>query len=243
MTSASIEFSPQRYARVGGLLYLIIIVAGATGELLIRGRLIVPRDAALTAHNIMAAPFLWRVGIAGDLVMHICDVGLMLVFYVLLRPVSRNIALLAVLFNLVQTGVLVANKMTLLLPLFLLGSGEYLRAFSPEQLQALAYVSLRVHDYGFGFGLIFFGMECILVGWLIVRSQYLPRAIGFMMQLAGVCYLTNSFALVLSPELASSLFPAILLPPFIAELSLALWLLLKGVDATKWADRLALRSA
>jgi Domain of unknown function (DUF4386) len=86
-------------------------------------------------------------------------------------------------------------------------------------------------------------MECILVGWLIVRSQYLPRAIGFMMQLAGVCYLTNSFALVLSPELASSLFPAILLPPFIAELSLALWLLLKGVDATKWAARLALRSA
>jgi len=243
MTSASIEFSPQRYARVGGLLYLIIIVAGASGELLIRGRLIVPRDAALTAHNIMAAPFLWRVGIAGDLVMHICDVGLMLVFYVLLRPVSRNIALLAVLFNLVQTGVLVANKMTLLLPLFLLGSGEYLRAFSPEQLQALAYVSLRVHDYGFGFGLIFFGMECIVVGWLIVRSQYLPRAIGFMMQLAGVCYLTNSFALVLSPELASSLFPAILLPPFIAELSLALWLLLKGVDATKWAARLALRSA
>jgi len=243
MTSASIDFSPQRYARVGGLLYLIIIVAGATGELLIRGRLIVPRDAALTAHNIMAAPFLWRVGIAGDLVMHICDVGLMLVFYVLLRPVSRNFALLAVLFNLVQTGVLVANKMTLLLPLFLLGSGEYLRTFSPEQLQALAYVSLRVHDYGFGFGLIFFGMECIVVGWLIVRSQYLPRAIGFMMQLAGVCYLTNSFALVLSPELASSLFPAILLPPFIAELSLALWLLLKGVDATKWAARLALRSA
>src|SRR5262245_4244994 len=91
MTSASVE-SPQRYARVGGLLYLIIIVAGATGELFIRGRLIVPRDAALTAHNILAAPFLWRVGIAGDLVMHVCDVGLMLVFYVLLRPVSRNLA-------------------------------------------------------------------------------------------------------------------------------------------------------
>jgi Domain of unknown function (DUF4386) len=129
MTSASVESSPQRYARVGGLLYLIIIVAGATGELFIRGRLIVPRDAAFTAHNIAAAPFLWRVGIAGDLVMHICDVGLMLVFYILLRPVSRNVALLAVLFNLVQTAVLVANKMTLLLPLFLLGTGEYLKAF------------------------------------------------------------------------------------------------------------------
>jgi Domain of unknown function (DUF4386) len=85
-------------------------------------------------------------------------------------------------------------------------------------------------------------MECIVLGWLIVRSQYLPKPIGFMMQLAGVCYLTNSFALVLYPELASRLFPAILLPPFIAELSLALWLLLKGVEPTKWAERLALRS-
>jgi hypothetical protein len=80
-----------------------------------------------------------------------------------------------VLFNLIQTAVLVANKMTLLLPLFLLGSGDYLKAFSPEQLQALTYVSLRLHDYGFGFGLIFFGMECIVLGWLIARSKYLPR--------------------------------------------------------------------
>jgi len=175
--------------------------------------------------------------------MHICDVGLMVVFYVLLRPVSRNLALLAVLFNLVQTAVLVANKMTLLLPLFLLGSGDYLKAFSPEQLQALAYVSLRLHDYGFGFGLIFFGMECIVLGWLIVRSEYLPKPIGLLMQFAGVCYLTNSFALVLDPELASRLFPAILLPPFIAESSLALWLLLKGVEPAKWAERHALRSA
>jgi hypothetical protein len=222
---------------------LIIIVAGATGELFVRGRLIVPRDAALTAHNILAAPFLWRAGIAGDLLMHICDVGLMVVFYVLLRPVSRNLARLAVLFNLVQTAVLVANKMTLLLPLFLLGSGDYLKAFSPEQLQALAYVSLRLHDYGFGFGLIFFGMECIVLGWLIVRSEYLPKPIGLLMQFAGVCYLTNSFALVLDPELASRLFPAILLPPFIAESSLALWLLLKGVEPAKWAERHALRSA
>jgi hypothetical protein len=108
-----------------------------------------------------------------------------------------------VLFNLIQTAVLVANKMTLLLPLFLLGSGDYLKAFSPEQLQALTYVSLRLPDYGFGFGLIFFGMECIVLGWLIARSKYLPRPIGLLMQLAGVCYLTNSFALILDPELGA----------------------------------------
>jgi hypothetical protein len=180
--------SPQAYARAGGVLYLVIIVAG-------------------------------------------------LVFYVLLRPVSKNLALLAVLFNLVQTSVLVANKLNLLTPVFLLGDAEYLKGFTPQQLQALSYVSLRTHDYGFGFGLLFFGAECLVVGYLVVRSGYLPRALGVLMAIAGVCYLTNSFTLVLSPTLSAMLSPIILLPPFVAELSMAVWLLLKGVDLTKWTAR------
>ena len=237
MTSASVEASPQVYARIGGLLYLIIIVAGITGELFVRGSMVVSGDAAATANNVVASPLLWRAGIAGDLVMHICDVGLMLVFYVLLRPVSRNLALLAVLFNLVQTAMLVANKTNLLVPSFLLGDAAYLKAFTPQQLQALAYVSLRTHDYGFGFGLVFFGVECIVLGYLIFQSGYLPKVLGILMQLAGACYLTNSFALILYPPLASRLFPSVMLPPFVAELSLALWLVLKGVDLTKWAER------
>lgn len=229
--------SPQLYARIGGVLYVTIIVAGIAGQLVVRESLVVSGDAASTAHNIIASPSLWRIGIAGDLVMHLCDVGLMLVFYVLLRPVSRNLALLVVLFNLVQTGMLVSNKTNLLLPLFLLGDAQYLNAFTSDQLQALAYISLRTHDYGFGFGLIFFGAECIVIGYLIFRSGYLPKALGILMQVAGASYLTNSFALVLYPPLASKLFPAVMLPPLVAEASLALWLLLKGVDLSKWAGR------
>lgn len=226
--------SPQAYARVGGILYLVIIAAGITGELFVRGSTVVSGNAAATARNVMASPALWRAGIAGDLLMHVCDVGVMLVFYVLLRPVSKNLALLAVLFNLVQTSVLVANKLNLLMPVFLLGDAEYLKAFTPQQLQALSYVSLRTHDYGFGFGLIFFGAECIVLGYLIIRSGYLPRTLGVLMAIAGACYLTNSFTLVLSPTLSAMLFPIILLPPFVAELSMAVWLLVKGVDLTKW---------
>jgi Domain of unknown function (DUF4386) len=157
LANRSIEISPRVYARVGGVLYLIIIVAGATGELVLRGASVVSGNAAATAHNIMASASLWRAGIAGDLVMHLCDVPLMMIFYVLLRPVNSNLALLAVLFNLTQTAVLVANKLNLLLPIFLLGDAEYLKAFTPEQLQALSYVSLRTHDNGFAVGLIFFG--------------------------------------------------------------------------------------
>ena len=237
MPNTSAETSPQLYARVGGLLYLIIIVAGITGELFVRGSIIVSGDAAATANTLIASQSLWRAGIAGDLVMHLCDVGVMLVFYALLRPVSKHLALLAVLFNLVQTSVLVANKLNLLVPVFLLGDAAYLKAFSPQQLQALSYVSLRTHDFGFGVGLIFFGVECIVVGYLIFQSGYFPKLLGLLMQLAGVCYLTNSFALILSPALASRLFPFVLLPPFVAELSMALWLLVKGVNMPKWTER------
>jgi uncharacterized protein DUF4386 len=236
MTGSATDARPQVYARIGGILYLVIIIAGATGELFVRGSLAVSGNAAATAANILGSPHLWRAGIAGDLVMHVCDVGLMIVFYVLLRPVNRNLALLAVLFNLVQTSVLVANKMNLVTPLFLLGDAPYLKAFTPEQLQALSYVAIRAHDYGFGFGLIFFGVECVVIGYLIVRSTYLPAALGVMMQIAGVCYVINSFAVLLYPPLGSRLFPFILLPPFIAELSLALWLLVKGVDVRKWGE-------
>lgn len=230
-------FSPQIYARIGGVLYLIIIVAGGLGEMFVRNGLVVPGDAAATAHGLLAASSLWRIGIAGDLLQHACDVGLGLVLYVLLRPVNRNIALLALLFDVVAVSVFVANKLNLMLPLFLLDDAKYLGAFTPEQLQALAYVAIRAHEHGFGIGLIFFGCECIVLGWLIFHSGYLPKFLGVLMPIAGVCYLINSFALILAPKLAGALFPAVLLPSFIGELSLCLWLLLKGVDVAKWNER------
>ena len=234
MPNDATGISPQRYARIGGVLYVIIIAAGLSGELFVRGSLVVPGNAAATAANIVQSRYLWRAGIAGDLLMHICDVGLMLVFYVLLRPVNQNLARLAILFNLVQTCVLVANKLNLVVPLFLLGDTAYMKAFTPEQLQALSYVSIRTHDYGFAFGLIYFGVECVVIGYLIVRSLYFPKALGVMMQIAGACYVINSFALLLYPPIGTRLVPFILLPPFVAELSVALWLLVKGVDVRKW---------
>jgi hypothetical protein len=237
MATGTVEASPQTYARSGGLLYLVLIVAGVIGELFVRGTLIVPGDAMATANNIMASKSLWRIGIAGDLIMHVCDVPVMLVLYVLLRPVNRNLALLAVLFNLVQTAVLVANKLNLLVPLFLLGSQDYLTALAPGQRQALAYVFLKTHDYGFGIGLIFFGFVCLVEGYLIFKSGYLPGILGVLMQIAGVCYLTNSFALLLAPSFAAQLFPLILVPAFIAETSLGLWLLVKGVNVPKWEEK------
>ena len=98
----------------------------------------------------------------------------------------------------------------------------------------LAYVAIKAHGYGFGIGLIFFGFECITDGYLIFTSGFLPKFLGVLILIAGLCYLTNSFALLLFPALSDSIFQIILTPAFIAELSMCLWLLIKDVDINKW---------
>ena len=231
MAGRGIELSPQTYARTGGALYLMIIAAGMLGELLIRNRLVVPGDATATLNNVKSFEFLWRLSIAANLFHLACSVALGLIFYVLLRPVSRDLALLAVMFNLVAITLESASKLFLLPSLFVLGKASYLQAFTPEQLHVLAYLSNKSHTYGFNFSLIFFGFECLLLGYLIFKSQFLPKVLGVLMQIAGVCYLTNSFALLLAPTLVNI---AVLIPAFIAELSLAVWLLVRGVNVQKW---------
>ncbi len=228
------DLSPRMLARIGGMLYLVIIVGGLLGETLIRTRLIVPDDAAATAANIRAEETLWRFGIGAEFLMLACTVALALIFFVLLRPVSRDLALLAVLFNLVSVAVEATNELRLVGALVPLDDPEYLSAFGPEQLDAVSSLSVELYGYGFGAGLIFFGCECLVLGYLIFRSDYLPKALGVLMAIAGACYLTNSFALLVAPTVADRLFPTILLPAFVGEASLCLWLLVRGVNGEKW---------
>ena len=120
MTNRTVHVSPQVYARTAGVLYLINIACGIFGEIFVRGHLIVAGDAAATAHNIISSEFLFRSGTVGDLIMHITDVPMTLIFYVLLRPVSRDLSLLSALFSMLQTAILCANKLNLVTVLLLL---------------------------------------------------------------------------------------------------------------------------
>jgi len=234
MTNRKVELSPQAYARIAGVLYLITIIVGGMDEGIIRSRLIVPGDVIATTHNIMASKGLFRMSIVGDLIMHVCDIPSIVIFYILLKPVSKNLSLLAAFFNLAQTAILGLNKIYLLMTLSFLGNEDYLKAFDPHQREALAYLSLQSHESGFGIGLLFFGFTCLVVGYLMFKSGYFPKIIGVMQIIAGLAYLTNSFAQILSPPFAAQLFPAILVPAFIGELSTCLWLLVKGVNVQKW---------
>jgi uncharacterized protein DUF4386 len=237
MTNRAVEISPQLYARTGGVLYLVIIVIGLFGEAFVRDKLIVSGDATATAKNIMASESLWRFHIAAELFLLICAVVLLLILFVLVRPVSRELALLAAFFNLVSIALEAAYALHLLAALFPLQNAAYLKTFAPEQLYVIASLSLKSHGYGFGISLIFFGCFCVVIGYLIFKSGYLPKTVGVLMQIAGLCYLTDSFALVLAPDLANRLFPGILLPAFVGEASLCLWLLVKGVNAERWKER------
>lgn len=241
MEERRVEGSPRLLSRLGGVLYLIIIVLGLFEEIFVRDRIIVTGDATATAANIRSLESLWRAGIASEFVLLSCATALALIFFILLRPISRDLALLAAFFNLVSIAVEAAITLYLVEALFPLGNAEYLKAFEPRQLSALASLSIRSHGYGFGVSLIFFGCSCLVYGYLIFKSGYLPTVIGVLMQIAGVSYLTNSFALLLAPDLANRLFPAILLPAFVGEASLCLWLVVRGVNVEKWRERLDAR--
>jgi Domain of unknown function (DUF4386) len=238
MANITVENSPQRYARLGGALYLAIIVLGAFAEGFVANKLVVAGDAATTAANILASPGLWRLSVAGDLIVVLCAVPLLWIEYLLLRPVSKQLVLLAVLFNLVSLAVEAISKVFLLVVMPTLGSADYLKAFDPHQLQILANLALSSHDVAFNIALIFFGFTCIVNGYLIFRSGYLPKFVGILMQIAGLSYLTACFAALFAPAFADLITPAILLPPLIGESSFCLWLLVKGVNIAKWKERI-----
>jgi hypothetical protein len=244
MTRPDLEISPQPYARTGGILYLFIIVAALFGEIFVRGTLIVPLDAAATAHNVQASETLFRIGLAGEMLTCACDVALAMILYVLLRPVHRNLALLAAFFRLTFVAIYGVAKLFEITALVLLGKADYLNAFEPRQLHALAYVALRVHSLGYGVALLFFGVCCALFGDLIYRSTYLPKLLGVLLEIAGLGYVLFSLAQMLAPDFAGRvLFPWLVLPAFPAELGLCLWLTIRGVDVPKWRERAGLQAA
>ena len=165
-----------------------------------------------------------------------CAVALTIILYVLLKPISPDAALLMLGFNLVQDAIGGLNTLNTYRSLQLLGGAAYLQVFSRQQLEAMALLSLNTHSIGFAVALMFFGCSCVALGYLTFASRLLPKALGVLMAIAGACYLTNSAALILSPWLASILFPSILVPAFIGELLFAVWLTVKGVDVARWQE-------
>lgn len=229
-----VETSPRTLARIGGALYLYIIAAGTFAEVFVRSGLIVSTDAAATAANILANLPLFRLGFSGELLHLALDIGVATILYALLRPVDRIVALLAAFMRISCALILAVASISHFVALRLLGGADYLDTFQLDQLQSLAQLALLLHADAYAISLVFFAFACLALGYLVFRSGFLPKTIGVLLAIAGVCYLISSFSWFLAPTFAARLFPALFVPIFVAEFSLAAWLLVKGVNVPKW---------
>jgi hypothetical protein len=215
---------------------LIVIVGGIFAEIFVRGRLVVPGDAAATAHNILAHELLYRWGFAVELFYCVCNVPLTVIFYNLFKVVNRNVALLMVILDLVVNTIESVSLLAHFAPLLLLGGGHNSSAFTTEQLQAAAYLSVQLFEHGFAIALVFFGFDCFAMAYLILRSTFLPRILGALLAIEGLGYLINSFTLFLAPALQPRIFPYFAVTA-IAEVALCLWLLGMGVNVQRWKEQ------
>jgi Domain of unknown function (DUF4386) len=225
------EASPSPSPRITGVVYLLYFVTAILGELFMKG-LVVDGDAVATANNLMAHQTLFRLGLATGLIATACYIAVTALFYVLFKPVSRSLSLVAAFFSLVGCAILAFTSLFQLAPLVVLGGSPYLSTFKVEQLRTLALLFLELNTLAGNICVVFFGIYCVLIGYLIFKSTFLPRILGALMALAGLGWLT-----FLSPPFANRLSPYNLLLGFVAELLLMLWLLVIGVNVQRWQEQ------
>jgi len=222
--------SPHFDAKLAGVFYLLNILTILLAVFLFRG-LVVAGNPAATATNLLAHQSRFQLGIAAEVISTACSICVAGLFYELLKPVNRSFSLVAAFFRLVACAIAVVGYLLQLAPLQILGGAHYLSVPTPEQLQALALV-LRFRAPASNMVIVFFGFHFILIGYLIFRSTFLPRILGVLVAFAGLCGL-----LFLAPALAGRILPYFVGVGLVSEVSLALWLVVMGVNASKWRER------
>jgi uncharacterized protein DUF4386 len=217
-----------RAARLAGAMYLITMATGVFGESFVRGSLVVRGDATQTAQNIIGAERLFRIGIATDLVTFTGVIVLAWALYVALRPVDRNLAVLALSLRLAEVAVHYGATLFGLGALaFLTGTG-YLNAFDASQLHSLARVALSTQGAGLNLGFVLLGLGSSVFAYLLLRSGYVPKALAAWGMFSSLLLSASAVCFIVFPAIGPTRL-ALMVPMFIYEVALGLWLLLKGV--------------
>ena len=238
MDHVALKSSPRLQARLGGFLYLLIILGGLFAPFaLAPSGMMLGDPSSQTLAKILGSKPLYVLGGAAQLFVYACDICVALIFYELLKPVSRQVALLAVFFRLVFVAIASANMLNHFAPLVLLSGTDALSAFRPEQLQGLTLAFLRLRTFGFDIALVFFGIHCVIVGYLLFRSTFFPRILGVALAIGGLGYIANIFATAMPKSAEAHLFPYIMLPAGLAEIALTLWLIIRGVNVVRWKEQ------
>jgi hypothetical protein len=238
ITRAMTEMSPRTKARLAGAFYLLTILTGIFAQGFISARLIVPGDAAATANNILSHDGLFRLGFAVYMIEMVCQIIMTVLIYDLLKPVNRSISLLAAVVGFIGCGIKTFSRLFYFAPLLVLGGTHYLSVFSGEQLNAVALLFLRVNDIGAGIALVFFGFYAILRGYLVIKSTFLPRILGWLGVLGGIGWLA-----FLSPPFGERVFSVIAVVGIIGSLVNIAWLLVVGVNEQRWREQASVAEA
>jgi hypothetical protein len=226
--------SPLFTARMAGALWLAVIVVSTLA--VFGPTIIVPGDAAATARNILGAELAFRLAVVEEFVGGACYVGVTVLLYQLLKPVSRNLALFSAACGVI--GITVGAGLTVrdLGIISILASAEATPT-DAAQLQAVARSAIMAFGLGFKVSMVYFGLQCATVGYLIARSGFIPRVVGVLLGVGGWFYVVSSLAYMISPAVGSILSPVVIPVAFLGEGATTLWLLLKGVDVEKWRQR------
>jgi len=230
------KINPMKTARMAGFLYIILAPLGMLGMSPFD-----PADAATRANNIMATESLFRLGIVSALLTQIVNIFVVLLLYKLLKPINKDYSALMVIFLLAGVPIAMLNQINQSAALLLVSGADYLTAFSPDQLQALAPLFLDLQEHGLTIAGLFWGLWLLPMGYLVFKSGYIPKILGILLIIGGFGYLIDSFTFFLFPNFIETikLFTDF---TWIGELILALWLLIKGVNVEQWEKR-ALESA
>jgi len=221
-------------ARLAGVCQLLEAVTAAYGQVIVLGNLVVAGDPSATAANILGHERLFWLGFTSSLFGVAFHIVWAFLIYELLKPVHRSLSLLAAFVILVNCAIQAFTALLHLAPLLILQGGSSLSAFSPQQLQGLALLFLKLNDYAFNIDHVFFGFWCILTGWLIFKSTFLPRVLGVLLVISGLGWVT-----FLLPPLANYLTPFILAGSALGEIPLEVWLIVKGINVPRWKEQAA----
>lgn len=225
--------STKKNARIAGLLYLLMAISGPIGIIYVPSTLIEVGNATATAGNIMNSELLFRFGIISNLICQTSFIFLVLALNRLFKGINEKHAKLMVSLVIIAVPIAFLNEFTQLAVLQLLSGAEYLKVFEPEQLNALAMVFLNLHEQGIFIVEIFWGLWLFPFGFLVIKSGFIPKIFGILLIIGCFAYLIESSTTLLFPQYGDIISKILILPLSAGEISIMLWLLIKGAREKK----------
>jgi hypothetical protein len=223
----------RRYARITGILYLIIIVCAGFSQGAVRELLVVWGDSATTASNISENLTFFKAGIITDLIAFMCDIGVSVLLYYLLAPVGKVLSMLAAAFRLIAHPAIGSlNLLNQYAAARVIENPTIADTVSNVAMQDASLFFMELHYVGYLIAGALFGIHCLLLGILLYRSSFFPSVLGVLLAFSAVGYLIESFGYILVPEFKSTFALIVGITAVLGEVSLTIWLLAKGVKAT-----------